>query len=122
MRAVLSCALALVVCGGLAADDKKAVPIDAKKLIGKWCPKEEAVFTVELTTDGKATLVAMTSDGKVREAKGTYKVDGNRLTTTVKAGDDEQTHTFTISKLTDTELVATDDKGKGWTLVRLKDK
>ena len=123
MRAILSLSMGLLLCSDLSAEDKKdGEKIDAQKLVGKWSPKEEAVFTVELTKDGKATLVATTADGKVVEAKGTYKVDGNKLTTTVKMNDEERTRTFTISKLTDTEMVTADEKGKERTLVRLKDK
>jgi uncharacterized protein (TIGR03066 family) len=118
MRTLLSCTLALVFCGGLTADDK----IDAKKLVGKWSPKEEAIFTVALTADGKATLVTTTSEGKVVTAEGTYKLDGNKLTATTKLDDKEQTLTFTIIKLTDDELVAKNEKGKERTLVRIKDK
>ncbi len=119
MRAILSSTLTLIFCCGLSAGDKE---IDAQKLVGKWCPKEEAVFTIEFTKDGKATLVATTADGKVVKGEGTYKVDGNKLTTKVKVGDMERTMTSTISKLTATEMVATDEKGKEKTLVRIKDK
>jgi len=123
MRAVLSCTLGLLLCCALSAEEKKGdESIDAKKLVGKWCPKEEAVFTVELTKDGKATLVTTTADGKALKGEGTYKLEGNKLTATVKVSDKERTITRTISKLTDTEMVATDEKGKETTLVRLKDK
>jgi uncharacterized protein (TIGR03066 family) len=123
MRTILSLSLGLLLCSGLSAEDKKdGEKIDAQKLVGKWSPKEAAVFTVDLTKDGKATLVATTADGKGLEAKGTYKVDGNKLTTTVLVRDKEQTRTFTISKLTSTELVSTDEKGKEVTLVRIEPK
>jgi uncharacterized protein (TIGR03066 family) len=122
MRATLACAVGLLVCCGLLADEKKAESIDAKTLVGKWSPKEAATFTIEFTKDGKATLVTTTADGKELRGEGKYKLDGNKLTTTVKLGDEERTLTSTISKLTDTELVGTDDKGKERTMVRVKNK
>jgi uncharacterized protein (TIGR03066 family) len=123
LRAVLCGVLALPLCGVMSADDKKpGGKIDAKKLIGKWEPKEEAVFTVEFREGGKATLVTATADGKVRESEGTYKLEGNKLTTTVKVGDQERTLKSTISRLTDAELVGTDEKGREKTLVRVKGK
>jgi uncharacterized protein (TIGR03066 family) len=123
MRAILSCSLGLFLCCALSAEEKKGdEKIDAKKLVGKWSPKEEATFTVEFTKDGKATLITTTADGKGAKVEGTYKVDGNKLTATMKVDDKERTMIRTISKLTDTELVSTDEKGKEATLVRVKDK
>src|SRR3954463_1072337 len=110
MRAILSCSLGLLLCCGSSADEKKGEQIDPQKLVGKWSPKEAAVFTVEFTKDGKATLVTTTADGKGATGEGTYKVDGNKLTVTVKMDDKERTITRTISKLTDTEMVSTDEK------------
>jgi uncharacterized protein (TIGR03066 family) len=114
--------MGLLLCCGLSAEEKKDELIDAKKLLGKWCPKEAALFTIEFTKDGKAMLVTTTADGKELKGEGTYKVDGNKLTATVKVSDKDRTITRTISKLTDTEMVCTDEKGKETTLVRLKDK
>ncbi|MBN9122563.1 MAG: TIGR03066 family protein [Planctomycetes bacterium] len=123
MRAILGCALAvtLVVCAGAAAKDEK---IDAKKLVGKWEPKEKkegASFVIEFTKDGKVTISV---NAKEKEAKfeGTYKVDGNKVTTAIKFGEKEQKETHTIIKLTDTELVSKDEKGKEETLLRIKSK
>jgi uncharacterized protein (TIGR03066 family) len=121
MRAMLGCAVALVLCFGASAEDKKDA-IDAKKLVGKWEPKEKgAAGVVEFTKDGKVTITANV-DGKESKFEGTYKIDGNKLSATVKAGDKEQTQTRTITKLTDTELVTTDDKGKERQYARIKGK
>jgi uncharacterized protein (TIGR03066 family) len=121
MRAILSCVLvALVACCTLAADDK----IDAKKLVGKWEPKEKpegSSVVIEFTKSGKVMFMANVN-GKETKAEGTYKLDGNKLKTVMKFGDIEQTRTRTISKLTDTELVSSDEKGKEVTLVRVKSK
>jgi uncharacterized protein (TIGR03066 family) len=97
---------------------------DAKKLVGKWEPKEKEeglTVVVEFTNDGKASFTT-TANGKVTKIEGTYKVNGNRITMPMKYGETVRTHTLTVSKLTDTELVSTDEKGKEDTLVRIKDK
>jgi uncharacterized protein (TIGR03066 family) len=122
MRLFLSCTLAaLVLSLSLSADDKKDEKIDAKKLIGKWSPKDKKELSIEFLKDGKL-MVTFSGDGKELKADGTYKLDGAKLTTTLKFGDKEDSHTRTITKLTDTELVSTDEKGKEDTLVRVKDK
>ena len=121
MRIVLGCALAFVMAGvGLAADEK----IDAKKLVGKWEPKEKkegGSFVIEFMKDGKLTFTA-NGGGKEFKGDGTYKLDGNKLEMTTKFGDMERKMTRTISKLTDTELVSKDEKGKEDTLIRIKGK
>ena len=118
MRAILSCTLTLVVCCGLSADDK----IDAKKLVGKWTPKNETgKMVVEFTKDGKMTVVTVV-DRKEHKMEGTYKVDGKKLVMTVKAGEKEVERIRTIFDLTDTELITTDENGKKEFAVRIKDK
>ena len=122
MRAMLCCAATLALSFGVLAEEKKDEKIDAKKLVGKWEPKEKgAAGVVEFTKDGKVTITA-TVDGKEMKFEGTYKVDGNKLSATLKADDKEQTQTRTITKLTDTELVTKEDNGKETTLVRVKDR
>jgi uncharacterized protein (TIGR03066 family) len=120
MRVLLGCALTLVLCCGVSAEDK----IDAKKLVGKWEPKEKkegGSAVIEFTKDGKVTIT-LAAKGKEVKFDGTYKVDGNKVTTTMKFGDKERTDTQTITKLTDTELVSKDEKGKEETLLRVKEK
>ena len=124
MRAILGCALAvaLVVNAGLVGQDKKDEKIDAKKLVGKWEPKDkkkDVTIVLEFTKDGKL-IVTAAGDGKEAKFDGTYKVDGNKLITTLKFGEKEQSETHTVTKLTDTELVSKDEKGKEETLVRVK--
>jgi uncharacterized protein (TIGR03066 family) len=124
MRALLGCAVTLALCFGAPAEEKKDESIDAKKLVGKWSPKEQkdgVPVVIELTKDGKLT-VRVDAKGKEITFEGTYKLDGNKLSLTTKVGDTENTKTKTITKLTDTELVSKDDKGKEETLVRVKDK
>jgi len=124
MRAMLGCTLGLLLCCAVSAEDKKDEKVDAKKLIGKWEPKEKkegASVVIEFAKEGK---LAITFGGKGKDVTidGTYKVDGNKLTTTLKVGDKERSDTSTVTKLTDTELMMKDEKGKEDTLVRIKDK
>jgi len=114
----------LALNAGLAAEDKKAEAIDVKKLVGKWEPmekKDDIKMVIEFRKDG-TMMVTITEKGKDTKLDGTYKVEGNKLTTTVKAADMERMRTRTVSKLTDAELVSTDETGKEDTLVRVKDK
>jgi uncharacterized protein (TIGR03066 family) len=120
MRALLGCTLALVACFGVSADDKKPDPIDAKKLVGRWEAKGDEVGVVEFTKDGKVSITF--GDKEEVVAEGTYKIDGDKLTSTLKAGGMEIKVTRTVTKLTDAELTMKDDRGKERTLVRLKDK
>src|SRR5688572_20814871 len=108
MRALLGCGLAVVlaVVAGATADAQDDKKIDAKKLVGKWEPKEgkkDAKVTIEFTKDGKMN-VAAEGGGKEFKIEGTYKLDGNKLAMTMKFGDQEMKETVTITKLTDTEM------------------
>ncbi len=121
MRLILSALLsALVVVPDLSADDKKDEKIDAAKLVGKWEPSAKAGLkfkvVIEYTKDGKFTLVNDAS-GKEEKREGTYKV----IVTMSQEGT-ENPITRTITKLTDTEFVTTDEKGLERTFVRIKDK
>lgn len=73
---------------------------------------------MEFTKAGKVTVTV----GKDFRVEGTYKMDGNKLALIWKDMGKEETVTRTVVRLTDTELVLKDDKGKDDTLVRLKDK
>jgi uncharacterized protein (TIGR03066 family) len=106
LAGLLVLGLALV---GMAGTD------NAKKLVGLWeVTKGEDVpkgTTVEFTKDGKLKLHAKVDD-KDLNASGTYKVEGNKLTVTVEFGGKSDTHTDTISKLSDDQLILENDKGK----------
>jgi uncharacterized protein (TIGR03066 family) len=124
MRIVLGCALAVLMAGIGLADDKKADKIDAKKLVGKWEPKnspEGVSAVIDFQKDGKV-VVNFKSKGKEGKLAGTYKVEGNKLTTTMSFNGKDVTETETITKLTDAELVTKDEKGKEETLLRIKGK
>jgi uncharacterized protein (TIGR03066 family) len=128
MRTVLGSALtALVFCGALSADDKKDQKIDAKKLIGLWELKEKKEEQVtktvfEFAKDGRVGAVNILSGIEGGKIEGTYKLDGSKLTLTMKVEGKEVVLTRTVTKLTDTELVTTDEKGKEFAFFRPKDK
>lgn len=115
MRTLLACALVLAAYCGARAEDK----IDAKKLVGKWETKDKDV--IEFTKDGKMTLTAKSGDKELKY-EGTYKVDGNKLSATIKVDDRERTQKRTIAKLTDAELMTKGEEGEEETFVRIKDK
>jgi len=124
MRAVLVgvAAAVLVTALGGSADGRQPEKIDAKLLVGKWQPKDEAKkdeFTVEFTKDGK---VSVAFSGKDDKAEGTYKLDGDKLVLKLKFGDKEKDQTRTVHSLTKTELVSSGDGGGKDTLVRIPGK
>jgi uncharacterized protein (TIGR03066 family) len=95
--------LAVFTTAGLAADEK----IDAKKLVGKWEPKDaKKKLVIEFGADGKLTATGEAT------LTGSWKLDGNKLTLVFKAGENELKDTVTVTKLTDEELVAEDEKKK----------
>jgi uncharacterized protein (TIGR03066 family) len=87
----------------------------AGKIVGTWKPTKgeiPASTTVEFTKNGKMKL-NIKAGGRTISLEGTYKVDGDKLTTTGKGPDGkEKTVTVKIKKLTDKELVIEDEKGK----------
>ena len=124
MRALLGGAATLALCFGALAQEKKDETIDAKKLVGKWEPKEKTkdrTLLIEFMKDGKVAFTG-TEGGKEMKAEGTYQVDGNKLTLNVKYGDKDRKMTRIVSKLTDAELVWTTKSGKERAFVRVKDK
>lgn len=123
MRAVLGTALAVAVAvaaEGPAADND--IPIDAKKLAGKWEPKEQKKdqkIVLEFTKDGALTI-STTADGKTTTYTGTYKLSGNKLAIAMKIKGEEVKQEVTVLKLTDDELDTEDAKGKKDLLRRVR--
>ena len=89
----------------------------AEKLVGVWevVKAEQGALpvgsTIDFGKDGKAKVTAV-REGKESTAEGTYVVDGTKLTVTLKHGEKEVKHAITIKKLTDTEFVSENEKGK----------
>ena len=129
MRALIGTGMVLVLaCAAVAADekkdDKKEEAIDAKKLIGKWEPKEPKKgeeFVLEFAKDGKM-VVSGTLDGKPQTLVGSYTLDGPKLSFELKAVGETIKETIVVLKLTDEELEARDKDGKVEVLTRAKPK
>ena len=97
-----------LVASGANADDKKAD--NAKLVVGKWAVTkcEEGSLPVgtivDLTKDGKVKVTVKEGD-KEEVAEGTYTVDGDTMKVTLKVDKDEEKHTVTIKKVSDTEMI-----------------
>lgn len=121
MRTLIGLGLVLALtCGATAADDK----IDAKKILGKWEPKEpkkgEALM-MEFAKDGKLIVTGETG-GKDVKIEGTYKLDGDQLTYAVTFMGVDAKETVTITKLTDDEMEGKDKDGKVEAFKKVKSK
>ncbi len=121
MRALVASVAFLVLAGFAGAADEK---IDAKKLVGKWEPskpeKDGPKMVLEIAEKGKFTL-HVTFAGKTEKVDGTYKLDGNKLEVEMTFMGKTEKETLTIVKLTDTEMVSKDSKGKEDTMNRVKE-
>ena len=97
-----------------AAQEKK----DEEKLLGKWKltkSGEELPPGLEATIDfqkGGKLKVSFKFMGKDESVDGTWKLDGKKLTVTMKKGDKDDTETMEITTLDDKKLVTKDPKGK----------
>lgn len=121
--------LVLLVVVPVAVADDKGDRVDGKKLVGRWEPAKprpdapEIVY--EFSKDGKMAMVPKGTDPD-RAAKGTYKLDGNKLTLTAKGvGEDgkDAVLSVTVTKLTDDELeVKVEGKPETYKRVKEKDK
>src|SRR4051794_11492604 len=100
----------------LAAEGKKA-DANKEKLVGTWegGKAEQGALPVgslvDFGKDGKAKVTAVRG-GKESTAEGSYTVEGNKLTVTLKHGEKEVKHAITIKKLTDTEFVSENENNK----------
>jgi uncharacterized protein (TIGR03066 family) len=113
-------AIACLLSAGARAEDK----IDyAKMLVGKWVVSkaDEGTVgkgtTIEFTKDGKV-MAMMKKDDKEETMSGTYKVEGDTFTVTMKMGDDEHSTTITITKISKTEMSTKNKEGKVVELTR----
>jgi uncharacterized protein (TIGR03066 family) len=116
-------------CGTLTADDKKVDPIDGKKILGKWEPKDPKKgeeFVMEFAKDGTLAVTG-TLDGKLQTFGGSYKIDAEKLLfeLQVKGADgkvEEIKETITITKLTEDEMEGKDKEGMVTVMKRVKPK
>ncbi len=116
MRWMTAGLLMVGLAAALPAEEKKA-DANKEKLAGVWevVKTEEGALAVgsmvDFAKDGKAKVTAI-REGKESTVEGTYTVEGNKLTVTLKHGEKEVKHAITIKKLTDTEFVTENEKGK----------
>lgn len=124
MRVFLSCTLTALVCYAASADDKKDDKIDAKKIGGKWEPKEKKkgklLVRMAFTGDDKLTVV-LDVDGKEKKYVGTYKVEGDKLSLAIHFEGFRLDSPQRIGKLTDSEMVWVYENDSD-TFVRVKGK
>ena len=101
--------------GGLArGDDKKGddKKVDKAKLVGVWkeTGPNATPALVEFTADGK--LIIWEEKEKKKVLEGSYTLDGNKLSTSLKIADVEQKDSDTIKSLTDDKMTLVDKNGK----------
>jgi uncharacterized protein (TIGR03066 family) len=114
--------IAFVLAVGIRADDAKDNP---KLVVGQWkvvkaSPGTFPLGTVlDLSKDAKVKVVG-SRDGKGFVHAGTYEVDGAKIIITVKVEGEQQKHTLTITKISDTEMVT--EHGGGGTIEFKKEK
>jgi uncharacterized protein (TIGR03066 family) len=106
----------LAVAPALAAPVPPPVKTAAEKLVGTWRlvkssnpPAGKVDLTVEFAGDGTMTIRQKNGDAEADVYAGKFKVDGDKITYTVKVpGGGEKTEPLTIKTLSDDELVVVD--------------
>lgn len=109
LRSCLMLIALLAFAGHTLAFDEK---IDAKLLIGKWEP-EMAPPGIKVVMEFKKEdklEINIEVQGKQEKVEGTYKVEGNKLTVTMKREGQEITQNATIVKLEKDSCIIKDDK------------
>jgi uncharacterized protein (TIGR03066 family) len=116
MNALKLLTVAVVVClvGPAARADEKDYP---KLIVGKW-----ELTKVEEGGLPKGSIIEFDKDGKVKATikkddkedtlEGTYKVEGDSFTVTMKVGEEERKQKITILKLTDSEMHIKNEMGR----------
>jgi len=120
-------AVLLVVGLATRAGGREQAADNKSKIVGVWSvpedPNLKAAGTIEFTRDMKlkvALSVKVTDKTESVNFDGTYAVDGDKLTVTVKMDGNSKTEKLTIKRLDDKELVTVDEKGKEETFKRKK--
>ena len=115
---VIVCVLAVGIRAGDEKDNPKLVVVKWK--VVKASPGTFPLGTVlDLSKDDKAKVVG-SRDGKEFIHAGTYEVDGAKIIITVKVEGEEQKHTLTITRISDTEMAT--EHGGGGTIEFKKEK
>ena len=109
------------ICAALVTTATAQAPNEAKaadnknKIVGVWIFVKDAGLPagtpMEFTKDGKLIL-KLDINGKEIKLEGAYKLDGDKVTVSMKSPDGkEDSETHTIKTLTDSMFVFTDSKG-----------
>lgn len=123
---VLGMLLAAVTLAGSGASARAEEKADARKLlVGRW----EAVkvdpnslplaSVVELTRDGKVKVNGKTETKEINH-EGTYVVEGNSFTVTMKAEGKEGSFKIKINKISESEMDTVNEEGKKVLFRRIK--
>ena len=118
-HAVATAAMVLFIGALATAEDKPEIKKD--KIVGRWkviegLPKGS---TVEFTKDGKLTLT-VDMDGNKMTIQGTYSIEGDKLKSTLKVGDNDVDDEDTIKVLSDDKLTLITKDGKTQDFERVK--
>ena len=114
MKTVSALVLGVLVFGFAAT--VKAQDDNAKKIVGTWVLDKSSGdlpvgSVVDFTKDGKLSASVKVDTMEIK-IDGTYKVEKDKLTVKLKAGDMDIEETATITKLTDEVLELKDKDGK----------
>lgn len=122
---MLRCGISLIaLLAALISTSAMQDKIDGKLLLGKWEPETKpqgAKLVIEFAKEGKLTVDAEFGGQKIN-MDGSYKLEGDQLTITMKQQGKEETTKMTVTKLNDKEMVTKDDKDKVETLKRVASK
>jgi uncharacterized protein (TIGR03066 family) len=116
MRA-LGSVLAVCLVFVLLGEGRRAESQNADKLVGTWklvkaAGKEpKGDMTLTFTKDGKLAFTMKLGDKEVK-ADGTFKLDGDKITSVTRFGGKEMTEVHTIQTLNETTLITKDSKGE----------
>ena len=124
MRAILACATIVGAAGWLAAEEPNPPPLDPAKLVGRWEAKGDPAkrrVVFEFAAEGKLVVRVTRNGEESSKAEGTYRVDGRKLTLTLKVVGVDNDRVVDVSRLGDGMLVGTGEKGRPLLLARLKD-
>ncbi len=108
--------VALALAGPSPAADKDAKS-NKDKIVGVWelTRSEDGSAPigalVEFTKDGKM-IVTVKSGDKTDKIEGTYSIDKDMITSSIKVKDEDKKNTVTIKKLTDKDFVVVNKDGK----------
>ena len=96
---------------GLGAAPQKGPLFNVRNLIGVWKFEVQESICMEFRADGKAASYALVDGKKQTETVGTFKLSGDKLTTSLVDAGQTITETFTLVTLTPDSLIFKNDAG-----------